>query len=183
VGFVSLHFQASEPLRPTRCSVLRELSKSIEVRFDCQPLFSKSLSALRSRRLKSGNSAICQNNHATQAFESEALRLLNATKIRIYPVLRLAVAWVWGGWLTGFANPGALTTAVKRLDCAPACRQRLYDVLWTQARSSFATCSEYIRNLLLATRLSSEPCRVHLRLPEDSKGNAVMQTSALWNPA
>ena len=40
------------------------------------------------------------------------------------PSVGLAVAWVWSAGSVGFFRPGALITAIKRLDCAPTGRQR-----------------------------------------------------------
>ena len=145
----------SGPLRLTRCSVLRELLKSTEVRFACQ-LFSFRLcsSLAPSSKSQELDSATAQNikTSSDSILSREALSFIK--QMRRYSYLTCDLQWL--GFVAdglGLQHLKALTTAVKRLDCAPTCCQHV--VPTTRARS-FSTFAAYIRLLRLANDCRAE---------------------------
>ncbi len=145
----------SGPLRLTRCSVLRELSKSIEVRFACQLFsFRLCLSLARSPKSQELDSSTAQNikTSSDSMLSREALSFIK--QMRRWSYLTCDLQWLgFGADGLGLQHLKALTTAVKRLDCAPTC---CHHVIPTTRARSFTTCSAYIRLLRLANHCRAE---------------------------
>ncbi len=107
---------ASITHRP-RCSVLRELSKITNLVSACQPLRLNFFEAFSGSQLPSAvTTAQTSKTSVRPEIESRSSKLLFPSALALGGI---AVAWVCGSRLLLSSY-----TAVKRLDCAPACHQR-----------------------------------------------------------